>query len=58
MSGSQITQFGMPPSYKFLASTSPNVLHTDNLPGNTLYGPTKGLSSGSESTSGGTLIFT
>ena len=31
--------FGLPPNYGNLASISPNVLVTDNLPGNTLRGP-------------------
>jgi len=34
----------MPPKSGYLASISPKVLDTDNLPGATLYGPTNGLS--------------
>ena len=39
ISGIAITTFGFPPLLSILASRSPKVLHTDNLPGNTLYGP-------------------
>lgn len=38
--GVAITTFGLPPSLGYLASTSPNVLQTDNLPGKTRWGPT------------------
>ena len=39
MSGSAMTTFGFPSYFGILASMSPNVLDTDNLPGNTLWGP-------------------
>jgi len=39
ISGSHITTFWLPPYYYNLASISPKVLHTDNRPGNTLWGP-------------------
>jgi len=35
-----MTTFGFPPVFISLASASPKVLETDNLPGNTLKGPT------------------
>ena len=38
MSGIAITTFGFPLEPIF-ASASPNVRHTDNPPGDTLYGP-------------------
>ena len=34
-----ITQLGLPPNLVNLASASPIVRDTDNLPGNTLCGP-------------------
>ena len=34
-----MTTFGFPPFDSIFASKSPNVLDTDNRPGNTLYGP-------------------
>jgi hypothetical protein len=39
-SGLQTTTLGLPPLNSYLASGSPKVLDTDNLPGNTLIGPT------------------
>ncbi len=39
ISGSAMTTFGFPPNFESFASTSPNVLETDNHPGNTLKGP-------------------
>ena len=39
ISGLEITQLGLPPSYFIFASKSPIVLLTDNLPGNTRWGP-------------------
>lgn len=39
ISGSAMTTFGLPPNYSNFASISPNVRHTDNLPGFTLTGP-------------------
>ena len=40
ISGVAITTFGLPPNFANLASASPKVLDTDNLPGKTLNGPT------------------
>ena len=40
ISGSDITTYELPPNLSNLASISPNVLETDNRPGNTLIGPT------------------
>lgn len=40
ISGVAITTLGLPPNFANLASASPKVLDTDNLPGNTLKGPT------------------
>jgi len=40
ISGTQTTTFGFPPLNSYLASGSPNVFDTDNLPGRTLIGPT------------------
>jgi hypothetical protein len=37
--GSQTIAFGFPLNYENFASISPNVLVTDNLPGNTRCGP-------------------
>ena len=39
ISGIGITHLGFPPYLGSLASISPIVLETDNLPGNTLCGP-------------------
>jgi hypothetical protein len=39
ISGTAITTLGFPPLFSTLASKSPNVLHTESLPGSTLYGP-------------------
>ena len=39
ISGIAITTYGFPPTAEILASRSPNVLHTESLPGRTLYGP-------------------
>jgi len=41
ISGVGITIFGLPPYQGSLASMSPMVLETDNLPGSTLKGPVK-----------------
>ena len=40
ISGSDITTYEFPPNLSNLASMSPKVLDTDNLPGKTLIGPT------------------
>jgi hypothetical protein len=40
ISGVAITTLGFPPNFNNLASASPKVLDTDNLPGRTLKGPT------------------
>jgi hypothetical protein len=39
ISGVATTTLGLPPLYYNLASGSPNVRQTDNLPGKTLIGP-------------------
>jgi len=39
ISGSATITLGLPPYLGFLASMSPKVLDTDNLPGKTLNGP-------------------
>ena len=41
ISGSAITTLGLPPKDVNFASISPNVLETESLPGNTLWGPRK-----------------
>ena len=45
ISGSAIIIFGFPPNFSNLASISPKVLETDNLPGLTLMGPKIGYPS-------------
>lgn len=40
ISGVATTTLGLPPYFSSLASISPNVRDTDNLPGRTLRGPT------------------